>query len=80
MNPETAVTCTCGHFNQVVFAVCMSHITWFKISTNLTALPTKENGGSFLVLVSIELLRSQMLAKWKTYNNVLVTSTFIWWF
>ena len=23
MNPETAVTCTCGHFNQVIFAVCM---------------------------------------------------------
>ena len=21
MNPETAVTCTCGHFNPVVFAV-----------------------------------------------------------
>ena len=50
------------------------HLVQDKHKFNCSAY-TKENGGSFLVLVSIELLRSQMLAKWKTYNNVLVTST-----
>ena len=29
MNPETVVTCTCGHFNQVVFAVCMHDINQY---------------------------------------------------
>ena len=33
MNPETVVTCTCGHFNQVVLTVALIiNLTVFKNS------------------------------------------------
>ena len=41
MNPETAVTFTCGHFNKVVFAVCRSFTFGMKILKRKPANWTK---------------------------------------